>query len=73
MRKLLLAVAACGILAVGASQPADARVVIGFGFGDGYYHHHWRPHCYFKNVRVKVWSQRLHRYVWRWQTRRFCW
>jgi hypothetical protein len=77
MRKLLLAMATCGIIAAGASQPAEARVFIGFGFGPsyGYYphHHFYGPHCYFKNVRVKVWSKKLHHYVWVWKTKRFCW
>lgn len=73
MRKLLLALATCGIVAMGASQPADARIFLGFGFGHGGYNNHWRSRCYFKNVRVKVWSSNLHRFVWRWQTRRICW
>jgi hypothetical protein len=76
MRKLLLAVATCGLLAAGTAQPADAQVFFGFGVGGpGYYHHHYGygPHCTFHNVRVKVWSPRLHRFVWRWRTRRYCW
>jgi hypothetical protein len=77
MRKLLLALATCGIIAAAASQPAEARVFIGFGFGPsyGYYphHHFYGNHCYFKNVRVKVWRPKLHKYVWVWKTRRFCW
>ena len=76
MRKLLIAVAACGVLAMGATQPAQARVFIGFGFGPGYYyghHHHFGPHCYLKNVRVKVWSKKVHHFVWVWRVKRFCW
>ncbi len=69
MRKLLLAMATCGLITAGASQPAQAHVFIRFGLGGGYYHHH----CGFRNVRVKVWSPRFHRFVWRWQTRRVCW
>jgi hypothetical protein len=71
MRKLLLAVATVGLLAAGSSQPAQARVFIGFGFGPGYYH--YNHHCHYRTVKVKVWSKRLHRFVWRGQTRRFCW
>ena len=74
MRKLLIAVAACGVLAMGASQPAEARVFFGFGYGHpGFNHRPFGPRCYFKNVKVKVWSQQKHRYVWVWRTKRFCW
>jgi hypothetical protein len=71
MRKLLLAVATCGLIVAGASQPAQAKVFIGFGFGPGY--HHFHHHCHWRNVKVKVWSPRLHRFVWRWKMREFCW
>ena len=75
MRKLLLAVATVGLLAAASSQPAQARVFIGFGFGPGFYHHHHRPFydCSYRSVKVKVWSHRLHRFVWRWRTKRICW
>jgi hypothetical protein len=76
MRKLLLAVATVGLLAAGSSEPAQARVFIGFGNGPGFYGYHRRPNfynCSYKQVKVRVWSNRLHKFVWRWRTKRFCW
>lgn len=58
---------------VGMSTPADARVNVYFGFGNGIYYGHHVHHCGWRNVYVKVWSHKKHKWVKHWVTKRVCW
>jgi hypothetical protein len=72
-RKTLIAIAAAGTLALGigaSTAPAEAKVNVYIGVGTpGFYpgyHHHWHGgkywHCHYK--KVKVWSNKKHKWVW---------
>ena len=73
MRKLLLGLAAGAILTLGASQPAEARIFFGFGFGGPMYYHHYHRfggYCHLRTVRGKF--RHHHHWVWRYYTQRVC-
>jgi hypothetical protein len=72
IKKTLVSLTAAVVLAIGlgAAQPAAARVFISIGVP---YLHHNYLHCGWKSVKVKVWSNKKHKYVWVWSQRRVCW
>lgn len=68
MKNLLVAMTLGVALIAGTIEPAQARIF--FGVGIGHPMHHF---CHFRTVRVKVWSPRQHRFVWRLARQRVCW
>ncbi len=69
MKKIVIAATLGMSLLAGTIQPAQARIFFGMGFGHPFHHHY----CHFRTVRVKVWSPRQHRFVWRLAQQRVCW
>jgi hypothetical protein len=71
LRKTVLSlVAGLGVMfGSSALSPADARIYISIGNVYGFHHHH----CGWRQVYVKVWSQKKHHWVRRWVNKRVCW
>lgn len=76
LRGIVLGLMTAAAVAFGAglSSPAEARVYI--SFNNGYHHGHYIPffhHCAWRNVYVKVWNKKKHKWMRRWVTKRVCW